>query len=559
MAFGIDPTAGAVGLLSGYNQQANQQRQDVRQGDLEQFEKFQDAASEYDKAKAKASDDGNKIDSLANVISGGKPDAAAYATARDAVNLGYTSQDHLPYVIQAYKSTKQDMQDNPDKWNVPNTNEKQVGDQDTNPQQTAILRRFGDQDSQQRIESVRQNNITRPYNNLPGASWSNNPEQAVGQQAYTRSYQSAKGAAQATQDVGNAAIYQGGSGGRDLLNSGDQQGANTPPPDAQTAQAPQQQPSPNAQGLDVSSSALQPPPGGPQSNPSPGISLPGPPPPESTLAPATTVTDAATASATPASARNEDFMTKMKGEAPLIAPRVQEMSDGIRPMITPYMLARGKPGDQNDLTDKLLSKYDPNPDQNRYQFRQKFIDDNKGTLTSINTVVNHLGTLDKAATAMNNGDTRALNTIANKLGIQAGPNQSAINTYNLVNQRLSQELTGLYRKGLGTGEEVNETEKNMSNTLNPASAHDAITAQVSLLHGMLDAKDNDWKRGMTTAYKPFDFLSPQAKETLKSFDDQKANSSPPVATDQDHVNALAATGTPVITTKDGRVFRKIAK
>lgn len=180
MASGFDSTAFSNGILGNVNNQYAQQRQNQQKGDEAQYQSFIDASREYDQAKAKQGDQQAKVDALANVISGGKPDAPAYATARDAVELGYTDTEHLPYVMEAYKNTKKMADADPESWTgvKPQTAAQKDAalfgpdpTQDSNPDQTRAIRKFGNNASQSDIEDVRNHNLQRPYQNLPGAAW----------------------------------------------------------------------------------------------------------------------------------------------------------------------------------------------------------------------------------------------------------------------------------------------------------------------------------------------------------------------------------------------------
>lgn len=184
MASGFDTTAFSTGLLQGFNNQQAHAQHDVEEGNTVEYKEFEQAKKEYDDAKAKQTDQSAKVDALANIISGGKPNAAAYSTARDAVEMGYTGQEHLPYVMDAYKATKADMDADPEKWtgvkqpsndpykqDVSNLVNSSGYIKDSNPNQTNVLRKFGDQTSVDQLEKVRNHQLDRPYQNLPGANW----------------------------------------------------------------------------------------------------------------------------------------------------------------------------------------------------------------------------------------------------------------------------------------------------------------------------------------------------------------------------------------------------
>lgn len=63
---------------------------------------------------------------------------------------------------------------------------------------------------------------------------------------------------------------------------------------------------------------------------------------------------------------------------------------------------------------------DPTVTEERYSNKQKFEADNKGQMDSFNTIPSHLQVLEGAAKAIDNGDSRALNTIKNAWNKQFG-------------------------------------------------------------------------------------------------------------------------------------------
>lgn len=175
---GFSGAAVGTGLLSGINnnieaQRALQYKEQQTQDDA-QLQAFTKAQEEDQTSRDKLADTGRKEDAMAKMLASNLQQPIgpwAYATARDAVEMGYTDMEHLPYVLDAAKRTFADQQSNPDKWSVADANPKVLGDTDTNPQQTALLRKMGNQMTPQQLEDIRQHNLTQPHSGLPGANW----------------------------------------------------------------------------------------------------------------------------------------------------------------------------------------------------------------------------------------------------------------------------------------------------------------------------------------------------------------------------------------------------
>lgn len=189
---GFSGAAIGVGLLSGINNNIEKQRdlqlKEQQEQDAAQLQAFTKAQEEDQTARSKLADSGRKEDAMAKMLAAniGQPVGPwAYATARDAVEMGYTDMEHLPYVLDAAKRTFADQQSNPDKWGVPDTSPKKLGGTDSNPQQTALLRKMGNQMTPAQLEDIRQHNLTSPHSGLPGAAWGD-PNDVINKEAATK-------------------------------------------------------------------------------------------------------------------------------------------------------------------------------------------------------------------------------------------------------------------------------------------------------------------------------------------------------------------------------------
>lgn len=516
-------TGFATGLLSGINQNIAQQRKNVSEGDKAQVESFQEAAREYQTAKNKVSDQTAKIDAMANILTGGKPDAAAYSTARDAVEMGYTDTEHLPYVQDAYTRTKADMDANPDKWNVsPNSapNTTWYGPQDdTNPTNTASIHKYMPNTSVADIEAVRQNDITRPYNNLPGASWGNAQEAANAQIANKTRVEN-----QAKTDIENQNMGWGGFGGNQSASTGTPAvtnpqttaaaGSGNPmamPASQLTGGAPAQTQAPStAGGINLQGSANDP-------NPMPPDNTKGltPPPPivdytkPVDLPPPGQVSRGEQVSGV---TLNTDYLRTLP---PLIQGQVQGIANGT--MKPP----QGMGSTAIMFRQKLLAavkEYDPSFDETTYGQRQAAATalNNPASkvgqqIISMNRLAQHMDKLDKSIDAlpnlhgsdadvpMNEKGPPLLTGVENSVhrmeaNASGGKEAAAYSTFEENKKAVVDEMTRLWRGTGGSAADIASRSKELDSANTPEQLHAAMAAAVGLIHGQVDPIQDNMDR-----------------------------------------------------------------
>jgi hypothetical protein len=135
-------------------------------------------------------------------------------------------------------------------------------------------------------------------------------------------------------------------------------------------------------------------------------------------------------------------------------------------------------------------------------------------VTSFNTAIDHLDTLDKLGAALKNGDIKAFNAIANTLGVQAG--QPAATMYNQAARIVGGEVSKAIVPGVGTGKEREETAKAFEAALSPDQLKGADVVAKKLLGGQLNSLELQYKR--TTKRDDFadQLLSPAARVAYQS-------------------------------------------
>jgi hypothetical protein len=96
-----------------------------------------------------------------------------------------------------------------------------------------------------------------------------------------------------------------------------------------------------------------------------------------------------------------------------------------------------------------VAAIDPNFDAGKYgaraAARRTFASGPEArNVTAINTVIGHLGTLDEAATALNNKDLRAFNSVANRLATELG--DPRIQNFDTAKQAVAEETMRVFRQ-----------------------------------------------------------------------------------------------------------------
>lgn len=175
------------------------------------------------------------------------------------------------------------------------------------------------------------------------------------------------------------------------------------------------------------------------------------------------------------------------------------------------------PADQKARIIAGASAYDPSFDAKEYPARQALQTGFKNgpqaqAITSLNTVMGHLDSLEKASKELGNYDTQALNYVRNGVRNQAG---SPVTTkFNENATAVESELAKLFKgTGAATNQETQEWRKSFNSNMSPAQIHEAITKAVELIGSRTEALKNQYEQGFK---KPKDrqWLTPKSREIL---------------------------------------------
>jgi hypothetical protein len=133
-------------------------------------------------------------------------------------------------------------------------------------------------------------------------------------------------------------------------------------------------------------------------------------------------------------------------------------------------------------------------------------------VTSFNTAIDHLSTVDKLADALNNGDVRAINSIGNVISKQTG--SPAPTNFDAARQIVGAEIQKAIIRAGGTGKEREEAANAFNSANSPSQLKGVIETYKQLLGGQLNSLEMQYTAN--SGRKDFSSkLSPAAKETVK--------------------------------------------
>lgn len=143
-----------------------------------------------------------------------------------------------------------------------------------------------------------------------------------------------------------------------------------------------------------------------------------------------------------------------------------------------------------DVYNKLY-QYDPDFNEQRAQLRKAYTTGAQSKeINAINTTLGHIGVLGDAISALDNGDIRVLNKLANRLGLETGSTPVAV--FKTIVHRVGPEVVKAYAGTGGGVEERASSEKDFDPNLptQTLKANVGVTAQ--LLRSKIASLENQW-------------------------------------------------------------------
>jgi len=161
-----------------------------------------------------------------------------------------------------------------------------------------------------------------------------------------------------------------------------------------------------------------------------------------------------------------------------------------------------------------VHQYDPTFNSTRAATWKEFTTGKAaGNITSINTSLAHIGTLDELADAMKNKDIPRLNQVINFVKTNTG--KEDVNNFETARLAVGDELMRTFRV-VGASEKESEAwQKRFAAANSPEQLKGAIKTAAELLKGRIDAVNDQWKRGtqLTTDFP--EILSPKSRAVME--------------------------------------------
>jgi hypothetical protein len=152
-----------------------------------------------------------------------------------------------------------------------------------------------------------------------------------------------------------------------------------------------------------------------------------------------------------------------------------------------------------DIRKQMMTKYTSGSEANQ--------------INAINTALGHVGVLNDAVDALNNGRIPFLNSLANRLGVAVG--KDPVTTFKTIVHRVGPELTTAYVQGGGGEGERGTTAADFSENLAPQQLKSNASITATLLRSKIDSLENQYKNTMGRQDFQQRFISPAASASMQ--------------------------------------------
>jgi len=167
------------------------------------------------------------------------------------------------------------------------------------------------------------------------------------------------------------------------------------------------------------------------------------------------------------------------------------------------------------------AQYEPTFSQSnyasRYATRKDFTSGKSAqNLSSFNTTLGHLDTLDKAVDKLGNSDYPWWNSISGKAAVAGGNTKyaAAQKDFQTARTAVSDELTRAFRGSGGNVHDIKAWEAAIDQSDSPAALKAAVKQATELLRSRIESVGDAYNRGMGTQREAPELLSPKARKTL---------------------------------------------
>ena len=161
---------------------------------------------------------------------------------------------------------------------------------------------------------------------------------------------------------------------------------------------------------------------------------------------------------------------------------------------------------------------DPQFSEQRAQLRKAFTTGKQSSeINAINTAMGHVGVLGDAIDALQNGNLRGLNAIANRYGLETGSTPQAV--FKTIVHRVGPELSKAYIGAGGSAGERGSDEKDFDENLAPQTLRANVGITAKLLRSKISSLENQWDQNRGPGMQSFEerFIMPEAARQLEKW------------------------------------------
>lgn len=216
----------------------------------------------------------------------------------------------------------------------------------------------------------------------------------------------------------------------------------------------------------------------------------------------------------------EDYLNTVP---PAYAAQIRGMARGDLPLPSPRQLTT--PAGQKLMGD--LMQYDPTANaanlQTRTATRKDFTSGAASkNITSLNTALGHMESLDEAIDGLHNNSFGMFNAIGHTWQDATHTADPALVRFRTERQSVADEVTKVFRGTGGTEADVQAALKPLDDANSPEALHTAVKSLAALLKSRMEALSNQYKNGMQTTDEAAmasvaGLLTPHARAAMKRF------------------------------------------
>jgi GH24 family phage-related lysozyme (muramidase) len=221
-----------------------------------------------------------------------------------------------------------------------------------------------------------------------------------------------------------------------------------------------------------------------------------------------------------------DYLSALKAKDSMVANTVSGILEGR--MQPPTSFAASKPYWQAILAH--AANAEPGFDLTKWQSRVGTMKDFASgqaakNVTSLNTVIGHLGSLKDSVDKLDNSNFTPANALKNSIQVLGGRPEPG--NFNVARNAVADELARVFRSAGMSDHEINSWKENISAAGSPDQLKGAVSTAVELLNSRLDSLKDQYERG--AGKKSGQLLSDKAQKALDDIRVWSSKSASPAA------------------------------